>query len=95
MLRMSPTAAERVRERRLRHDPDGRPCARLVRVTGDGCREGTVRIAYVQQPRAGDLVSESEGINLCVSSDVVELLDEMMIDCPSISAGPLFIRAAD
>ena len=94
MLQLTPNAASHIEQKRPRHDRFGDPCDHLLRLTGQGCRPGSVRLAYVARARDGDHVGESHGIPVCVASDVVDLLDEMVLDRRPGETGPLYFRPA-
>jgi iron-sulfur cluster assembly protein len=77
LVRVTPEAARKLES--LRQREPGNDFLR-VRVTGGGCSGLAYKLKFVAQPRAGDLLVESEGARLLIDTRSALYLKGMTLD---------------
>jgi Fe-S cluster assembly iron-binding protein IscA len=94
MLQLTTQAAELIRELRTTHGGGDE----LLRVSSRGAgpsQDLDLMLAFVSTAGHDDQVGDSEGISVCVASDVADALDDKVLDVSERPEGRgLVIRAA-
>ena len=92
MLQLSTEAAELIRELRAERGAG----TALLRVSSRGASDGAgLMLGFVPAADVGDQVGESEGVPMCVASELAGALEDKVLDVSDAAEGKsLVLRAA-